>query len=349
MTTWGVRKRYYCVNVCHCKYARAPDYAYSDADYRRTALCQGAAQDGCGATLIAGDSQDLRWRWLGMLILSLLAIGLPLPFALQYVNPPQLNGIDFINKSSQVSQGGKNGQSADRDITLTILRTGATDHAATVRYKTEDGTAKADQEYKSKKGALEFKPGEKSKSLIVQILANTQDTEKSFLVTLTNVKDLPQHSITITPVKPDPDAISKADALVRVSSNLAMDIADLYLRSKHLHRLLNSDALLPETRPEFTASLRSVDDNMEKASQRYLKILQDMVLLERGSVAIGFNNWDAHLDQKDMQQQKKATRIARQHYTELLQGGVPQTDLWAMQLSKVVPAPVKAGAGLQAL
>lgn len=338
---WDMRRRYYCTNLGGCKYAR--DYVYSSAYFKKHAVCCGEQNDGCKKALKAESAQNYQQRIAPGMVLLLALSGIFAGGGYWYLHPRQVVGVTFEQQQSRVTQG------SAQTVTLTISRSTDLDQAEVVKFQTEDGTAKSNQDYLPKHGELSFRAGEKNKPITVQILANGKSAAKSFLVTLNNVVGIPQHSVTIEPPKLDQESLSKADGLVRVISNLAMDLADLYLRGKHLNRMLNSSEVQPAMKAQFRAALSGVEENRERAAKRYTQTLKDLTQINAEAVAAGFKAWDAHLDGLDMQQQRKATDIAVRHYQEVLQGNPPQPDIWAMQLSKAIPSNEKASVGVQLL
>eukprot|EP00930_Biecheleria_cincta_P082445 TRINITY_DN7217_c0_g1_i1.p1 TRINITY_DN7217_c0_g1~~TRINITY_DN7217_c0_g1_i1.p1 ORF type:complete len:794 (-),score=120.40 TRINITY_DN7217_c0_g1_i1:181-2562(-) len=78
----------------------------------------------------------------------------------------------------------------DRDITIRLMRIGRLDTSCSVKYWTEDGSAKAGIKYKAVSGKIEFAPWEYSKSFTVPILgSSTFDTDLEFKASLQAVKD----------------------------------------------------------------------------------------------------------------------------------------------------------------
>ncbi|MET0621741.1 MAG: Calx-beta domain-containing protein [Pyrinomonadaceae bacterium] len=76
---------------------------------------------------------------------------------------------------------------ADGSVLLTVTRTGPLTHPSTVNYETNDGTASDRSDYNAAIGALEFAPGEASKTITVFLTddAHVEDAE-NFSVTLSN-------------------------------------------------------------------------------------------------------------------------------------------------------------------
>ncbi|MDX1950577.1 MAG: Calx-beta domain-containing protein [Verrucomicrobiota bacterium] len=72
-------------------------------------------------------------------------------------------------------------------VTLTVLRTGGTVGAATVRYATTNGTASAASDYTAVSGTLSFAAGETNKTVRLTILNDTAvETNETFSIVLSN-------------------------------------------------------------------------------------------------------------------------------------------------------------------
>lgn len=339
----GLHRRYYCVNTAAgCRYALA-DHVYTQADYRRDPHCRGLQGDGCGAALFDGGFQRLPWRAIAWGTLGLAAVAAATAVSLRLLFPSPLTGIAFAAAGSSVVEG-------QTGIAIVLQRSGtAAKGSAAVRYRTEDGTARAGQDYVAQQGVLNFADGETTLRLEVPLLPGRidHDAKKSFSVSLSNVEGTPRHVVVIAPPVADADTLTKADALVRSVSGLSIDIAGLYVKRKTLHRIANSSDTGKVMGRAYSEILRELDANMEQARRRYLETLKDLTAVDRRTVARTFDAWDARLDQLDLQQQRAATRIARHQYDELLAGGAVQMDLWALQLSEAIPKPTGTAPGLK--
>ena len=78
-------------------------------------------------------------------------------------------------------------ENTDDTIDFTVTLAQAASEAVRVDYATADGSAKAGADYTAKSGTLTFSPGERSKTVQVDILDDTHDEgEETFTLTLSN-------------------------------------------------------------------------------------------------------------------------------------------------------------------
>lgn len=326
--TIGVRPRYYCTNASACTHARA-NRVFDQATFSAHGRCIGSGTDGCGGTLVAGDPLDQRGR-IFFTLMTLIALTwylIPLLF------PAPLSGVTFIGADTRVTQG--NAQ------TLQVMIERSTDlaHGCKVTYRTTEGSAKAQQDFAPASGKVEFAPGEKRKAIEIRILAGNAENAKNFFLELSNVRDTPHHSITLEPPKGDPAIVAKAGVLVRGASNLAMDIADLYLRIEHGNLILASGKLGIANKKLIREALDEQEARLNQATQRYVQMLNDLSQLDPVNVRISFEQLQDILHKKAMDQQAKVTEVAQKHHDDLRKGQVPRPDFWALQLSRAIPHP----------
>jgi hypothetical protein len=325
------RHRYCCVNVGACRYARE-DHIYSDEDYRRNPVCTGTQDDGCGKSLVQGHVDDPRLKWLGGGLALLVIVAVSAGLLKHFVFPDPMSGFRFEAASTHVLVG-------QSQVVLVIRREKGDSTSAGVHYRTEDGSAQAGRDYVASEGVLHFDYQAQTRNIELALLPGQLDAlaMKSFSITLSNVVGHPRHVVVIEPPPIDLEAMSKASALVRSVSSLSMDIASFYVKRKELHRIFNTANLGVQDRVKFATELDQMDVDMAQAKKRYEDMLRSLATLDPRSVSNGFDAWDAHLDQIDMQQQRAATRISRRQYSELRQSGQVQTDRWALELSSAVP------------
>lgn len=71
------------------------------------------------------------------------------------------------------------------DAVFTVRRSPASRQTARVQFRTADGSAKAGSDYVATRGTLVFKPGERSKRIVVSVLGDTvAEEEETFFVEL---------------------------------------------------------------------------------------------------------------------------------------------------------------------
>lgn len=326
-----LRHRYCCVNVEGCRYARG-DHIYTEEDHRRNPVCTGTQDDGCGKPLVQGHVDDSRLKWLGVGLALLVLMTFGAGLLKHFVFPDPMIGFRFDVPSTHVLAG-------QARVVLAIRRDKGDSASADVRYRTEDGSAQAGRDYVASEGVLHFDDRAQTRNIELALLPGQLDAQamKSFSITLSNVAGHPRHVVVIAPPPIDAEAIGKASALVRAVSALSMDIASFYVKRKELHHIFNTANLASQDRVKFTAELDQLDVDMAQAKKRYEDMLRSLAALDPRGVSNGFDAWDAHLDQIDMQQQRAATRIARRQCSELRQSGQVQTERWALELSNAVP------------
>lgn len=330
--SWGRRRHYFCTNVQACPHARA-DLIYSEAAYRRNPGCHGINNDGCGAELVEGKTTDTRVVWLSAALAVIAIAGLSALWIVPRLFPPQVRGIAFSSAVTSVSEG-------TATVNLVVQRTTAVDQLASVQYRTEDGNARAGQDYIAVAGKLNFAPGESRKTVAINLLPGSDgDAARNFSLLLDNAEGAPRHTISVVPAKPSVESLSKAEALIRALSALSADIAGMYVKRKHLNRIRDSGAMDDSIRGSYDATELALQNNMAAALVRYGELQKDLATLDRRTVAQGFEDWAARLDQKDLQQQLDATRIARKHQDAFRKNPIVRPDAWAGELAKAIPAP----------
>ncbi|NCR27335.1 MAG: hypothetical protein GPJ25_13450, partial [Microcystis aeruginosa LE13-04] len=102
--------------------------------------------------------------------------------------PPQLKGIiEVLNGTSTISIADTTINESQNQATVTVQLTGISHQAFTVDYSTNDGTAKAVQDYTTVSGKLTFNAGESVKTITVPINNDTAyEGNETFTLNLSN-------------------------------------------------------------------------------------------------------------------------------------------------------------------
>jgi hypothetical protein len=80
------------------------------------------------------------------------------------------------------------GNSGSKTLTFTVSLSAASDSTVTVRYATEDGSARAGSDYKATSGTLSFAPGTKTKTFSVTIYGDTsKEYDEYFYINLSDL------------------------------------------------------------------------------------------------------------------------------------------------------------------
>ncbi|CCI03457.1 Calx-beta domain-containing protein [Microcystis aeruginosa] len=102
--------------------------------------------------------------------------------------PPQLKGIvEVLNGTSTISVSDTTINESQNQATVTVKLTGISHQAFTVDYSTNNGTAKAGQDYTSVSGTLTFNAGESQKTITIPINNDTNyEGNETFTLNLSN-------------------------------------------------------------------------------------------------------------------------------------------------------------------
>ncbi|MFM6406279.1 MAG: Calx-beta domain-containing protein, partial [Microcystis sp.] len=102
--------------------------------------------------------------------------------------PPQLKGIvEVLNGTSTISVSDTTINESQNQATVTVKLTGISHQAFTVDYSTNNGTAKAGQDYTSVSGTLTFNAGESQKTITIPINNDSNyEGNETFTLNLSN-------------------------------------------------------------------------------------------------------------------------------------------------------------------
>lgn len=323
-----IRRRFYCTNVVGCDYARR-DHVYDEASFRQDPTCRGTGTDGCGQRLVEGRSIDRR----ALLLSGIAGAAGVLWVGRQTLFPPPLEGIAFESASTRITM-------PDMPAQIAIVRHGDTSKAVDIRYRTEDGSAKAGLDYLPDGERIALAAGERRKMLQVKVLAIPEpgnDADKRFTVVLANVRGAPSHSVVIGPTPPTPESLTQAQTLVRALSSLAVEVAALYVKIQVAQAIIGSNSAPPDDRKYYAQRLQSLISNSEQARQRYIVLARDLCAVDQRSVAQSFKEWVEKLNQANVSQQRDATLIAQKLHARHCETKVMDIDHWARQLSQAIP------------
>ncbi len=108
------------------------------------------------------------------------ALGVPRSATLTIADDDRPGTLQFSQSTFRVDEDAGS-------VTITVTRSGSTGAPASVRFTTNNGTARANQDYTSLTGTLDFVPGEITKTFIVLIVNDTnREADETFTLTLSN-------------------------------------------------------------------------------------------------------------------------------------------------------------------
>lgn len=326
-------ERYYCANTeGSCHYA-VNDVPFSAEEVRRAAgRCRGKTPDGCGETLVRGESRDLRLIFaVACVVFAGLALGLRW-YWINYVNPPPLEHVAFAISEVRV-------EDTDGQVHLEVIRDGNRHNRAEVTYASRDGSAKAGQDYEATQSRLVFEPGEASKSIAVMVLPDLTQQKESryFSLALLNVLGAPTLVVRIVPHPVDRAVELQAEQTVLSASRIAADIGDDMTRHDVLLDLLTRREVPPSRVERTRKTLDEVQGNLNRAREAYSQILHELLTFETPLVMRTIDRVTKDLITKQAVQQAHALSFVKEHLGELIQKKSPDMDRWARQLRTIVP------------
>ena len=330
MPAW-IRKQYGCDNHA-CTHA-LDDHVFSPAEHARSGgLCRTPDGQGCGQTLLEGDTVNLlpRWIWRGFLALAVL---LATALAVQRIYfPAPLHHIQFAAAQSESTDDAGL-------LDVEIVRDDDAATAVTVEFATADGSAKAGDDYAGNRGRVVLAAGERSRRIAIELLRDTshQKSRRFFSVLLTNVVGKPSHRIYLTARTVTPAESAFMDGTVLAMSRVAKEIADNVVRQCVLDQLLTDSRNSAGEFAAYRRSLAAVNGDLSRARERYVLDLQNLKSYQPASVLDAMDRTAADLQRQGFAQQAQATQIMKRHFTELLNQGKADMDRWAKELSSVVP------------
>lgn len=326
-----VRRRFYCLNLAGCEFARR-DHVYDAAAFRQNPHCHGTRADGCGQPLVEGRAIDRR---LPILLAIAGAVGL-LWVGHRALFPPPLEGIAFEAANTRIV-------TSDAPTQIAIVRRGDASAAAGVLFRTEDGSAHAGADYLADGERVQFAAGERRAMLRLKALAiptPSSNVEKNFRIVLSNVRGTPSHPVVIGPPPPTPESLTQAQTMVRAVSSLALEVGVLYVKIQVAQSVIGSNAASADERQHYARRLQSLISNSEQARQRYVVLAGDLCALDPRSVAQSFQDWIERLNRSNVPQQRDATSIAQKLNGRYCENKIVDIDSWARQLSAAIPRAV---------
>jgi len=332
--SFGIKERYYCINVKECGYA-ARDHPYSEQEFRHgKGSCVGLTGDGCQSPLVLGDPLDRRALLFTVGLLGLLGVAggaLELKYQL-FPDPLQHIAFSTVQSRTPDSVG---------LLTLTVTRSAQLDRQQEVQYGSTDGTAKAGEDYQASQGTLVFGPGEKEKHLDISILPDKgyQKADRYFTITLKNVAETPRHVVFIEQRRVDTPEQERVAQVVRTASVVAMDIAADVVRQRALSDLVSRSREDPAAYQQFKSSLDTVEGNLTRAREHYLQLFKDMQGMQPSVVMAGMEAVSAQQAHEGYRQQSLATAVMKRQLQEFLNSNTLSMDRWAQELGGIIPRP----------
>ena len=330
---WGLRRRYYCVNLAHCALARE-DFAYSEQQHLGArGLCAGHdGSGGCGSLLREGSPRDLRPKWTAAAAAAMVVLGIGGYFVRDLVFPSALTGVAFVVEQSRT-------EGVAALLSIDVHRKAGVDRRAVVDFESIDGSARAGTDYEPVRGRLSFEPGEKSKALSITILPDgaRMAGERHFSVRLRNVAGTPTHVVFIREPQVDRSQQVQAEQMVRAASVVAKDIADHVVRLRVIHELLAASRADAGAFGRYQQALQATQGNLSRARESYAQFFRDLSSMPPRAVMQAMDAVSANLDRQGFRQQSQATSIMKKQYGEFSSGKGLSMDRWAVELAGVVP------------
>ena len=333
MNLWR-RPRYYCNNVNGCPYARK-DTPFTERAFKKfKGHCKGHSNDGCGSRLKLGDPQDLRARRIVTLTaIAAAALGTAW-LARTVLFPPPLTHIAFATSETTTDdQAGL--------VSLQIVRSADLNRRVRVELASEDGTAKAGEDYGAIRRELTFEPGERNKTLQLSVLPDRtfEKTARYFTLTLLNVTGEPQQVVRIAPHQVPHSEELEAEQAVLAASRIAADIAGLMVKRRVLVDLVTQRTSFRDEVEEYKRQLIDIQDNLSRARESYLEAMRNLQTHQAALVMRTLDRVHTDLVKKDFGQQARALEILKGQFTELANTQDMDMDRWVKELEAAVPRP----------
>jgi chorismate mutase len=334
MSLWR-RLRYYCANVQGgCIYARK-DTPFTKREFDTfEGLCRGHRKVGCGSPLKLGDPEDLRARWLASLaVLAVVALGLAW-IARTFLFPPPLDHIAFA--TTETTTDDQVGLAS-----LEIVRSGDLNRRARVEIASEDGTAKAGEDYGALRRELVFEPGERTKTIQLAVLPDRtfEKAVRYFSLALLNVAGEPHHIVRIAPRQVPHGEELEAEQSVMAASRIAADIAGFMVKRGVLLDLLTERRMFRDEVAEYKQQLISNQDNLSRARESYAEAMRTLQTHQATLVMHTIDRIRDDLVKKQFGQQARAIAIMKGQFTELANRQSMDMDRWVSELEAAVPRP----------
>jgi len=323
----GVKNQYYCPNLKGCKYAKRY-YVYSKEKYTINSTCIGVANDGCGSELIA-DHKDYRVKAIVLLICLLISASFIGVSVKQRIFPEPITGVDFALLDTHLEEG-------VGTVLINVERDSDLDKKLTIVYETVGRQAIGNMDFIEQTGQIIFEPGDKSAQIPITILKDKEyeENEEHFLIVLKNVLGKPSHNIFILENAGDPSIKAQVNALVKSTSVIALDIAQLAMRISVNQEIIDGIRHDASLYSQYSSTLETQRANLRRARERYLELLREMTNQPTASILISMEEHAAELDERDYPQQALATRVMKMHFQTYLEKENPRMDEWQYELHK---------------
>ncbi|MGT2476668.1 Calx-beta domain-containing protein [Paraburkholderia terrae] len=330
--TFGVKERFYCVNVGKCKYARTDAVFTRDEYTRYQGLCNNPKGDGCGKPLRQGDSIDRRKLIVASVVLAAVVVVGIGASAVHALFPTPVAQVNFAQREVHTEERGG-------VVKITVSRSGDVKNAVVVKYKSHDGSAKGGENYEAVDGELAFEPGERNKTISITILPSRGYLKNDlyFDIALTNVIGAPKQVVFIEEPKPDATQQVQAERMVRATSVVATDIADLVVRERVTNDLLAINRSDSKVFHEYQAKLQTIQGNLRRSRESYQQAFQELQTVQARSVLQAMDTVSANLDHQGFTQQAKVTLIMKRQYAEFLSSHSLDMDRWSQELASAIP------------
>ncbi|MCG9771292.1 hypothetical protein L1D59_22085 [Pseudoalteromonas piscicida] len=321
MSIKPIKAQYYCSNIEHCSNARAHKL-FTKSYANKCGVC---AQPLLFARWHFSFVTSFSW----VLCLSTLAA-----LSYPYFFPKEYENITFSGVKTEV-------QESSAVVEVTLHRTANIDLVQQIELITEDGTAKAAEDYRALDIALQFQPGEVQKSINIPIIPDSDvyENNEMFYIKLKNVKGQPSHIVMIVEAGVNKDLVEKSSLLV---SNLSALAADLSNDLKQLEILGNYLSTKENPKANLVKNYRDTQDNIQRAREKYIVLFNEALDLDPNVLR---NALDAHLEALKKQQfhtQYEATTVMKAQLLDYLSSRVSNSPKWLEELGEVVKLEVKA-------
>jgi len=322
-------RRFYCSNETGCDRALKDNW-YSLKEFKQ---CAGKCSE-CESDLEErGPLSASRKKWGIALASSAFAVSVAYGLYLYY-RPYPADSVTFKNMIVYV----KAGSSA---APIGVERNTKLLNKISIKYHTVDSTALAGTDYADTNGILVFDNTTNNLQTISIPLLGNKDFDqnaRAFSLILTNVENTPEAKIIIQPVVPEKTSISAAEALVSSLSVTAENVGRYHKRKLTLNNLipqLKTQSIIDQMIQQYKIN----EGNLTRHREKYYGLLKDLSNVEYKASMVAIDNRINSLDRLGNTIQHDATMKMKQHFEQVAKTGIYEMDLWAIQLSEVIPSP----------
>ena len=329
-----LRQRYYCINDSGgCHYCINDVPFTPDQARENGGRCRGREPAGCREFLVEGDPEDLRFLWAtACLVFGLFVLGTAWVVR-TWIFPPPLEHVAF--DPAEVHAEDSVGL-----VRVTVVRSGDLNSRIQVRYASEDGSAKADEDYESVQNTVIFEPGENRKAIPVRLLPDPtlRKEPRYFTLTLLNVEQLPRGTVYIEPRRSDQTAEKLAEQAIKLASATALDVADNMIKLDQVSNILAHPTLLtPVLTRKYQEQRDSIQGNLTRSRESYLQQLGNLQGFRAPLVMHALDEVHAFLASSGHDQQAQAVERIRSHFAQFQQTHNVDMDRWAQDLKGIIP------------